>query len=80
MGPYRLLHLFYGGSGELGLIMLEMRLPRIAAAILVGAALALGGCVSQAILRNPLASPFTLGISSGAALGRCSALYCWGGL
>ncbi|MGQ9812060.1 MAG: FecCD family ABC transporter permease [Dissulfurimicrobium sp.] len=68
-GPSRLLHFFYSGSGELGLVMLEMRLPRIATAILVGAALAIGGCVSQAILRNPLASPFTLGISSGAAFG-----------
>ena len=44
------------------------RLPRAAAALLVGAALALAGCTFQAVLRNPLAEPYTLGISSGSAL------------
>ncbi|MBI2833143.1 MAG: iron ABC transporter permease [Acidobacteria bacterium] len=45
------------------------RLPRVLSASLVGAALAASGVVFQALLRNPLADPFTLGISSGAALG-----------
>jgi iron complex transport system permease protein len=45
------------------------RLPRVLAAALVGAALALAGVVFQALLRNPLASPDTLGVSAGAALG-----------
>lgn len=45
------------------------RLPRVLAAALVGSALASAGVVFQALLRNPLATPFTLGISAGAALG-----------
>ena len=45
------------------------RLPRVLASALVGAALAAAGVVFQALLRNPLATPFTLGISAGAALG-----------
>jgi iron complex transport system permease protein len=45
-----------------------VRLPRVLAALLVGAALAGAGCALQALLRNPLAEPFTLGISSGSSL------------
>ena len=45
------------------------RLPRVIAAALVGAALASAGVVFQALLRNPLATPFTLGVSAGASLG-----------
>jgi len=45
------------------------RLPRVIAAALVGAAMALAGVVFQALLRNPLASPDTLGVSAGATLG-----------
>ncbi len=45
------------------------RLPRVLAAALVGSSLAAAGVVFQALLRNPLATPFTLGISAGAALG-----------
>ena len=50
------------------------RLPRVVAAALVGAALAAAGVVFQALLRNPLATPDTLGVSSGAALGAMLAL------
>jgi len=46
-----------------------IRMPRIAGAILVGLGLGICGCVMQAVLKNPLASPFTLGISSGANFG-----------
>jgi iron complex transport system permease protein len=52
-----------------GQIFFVARLPRVLAATLVGGALAAAGVVFQALLRNPLATPFTLGISSGAALG-----------
>jgi len=45
------------------------RLPRVLAAALVGSALASAGVVFQAMLRNPLATPFTLGVSAGASLG-----------
>jgi iron complex transport system permease protein len=50
-------------------ILLRVRLPRICMAAIVGAALASSGVVFQAILRNPLADPYILGISSGAGLG-----------
>ncbi len=50
------------------------RLPRVLAAALVGGALALAGVVFQALLRNPLASPDTLGVSAGAALGAMLAI------
>lgn len=52
---------------------LTIRLPRVLLALLVGAALALSGCVMQGLFRNPLADPGLLGISSGAAL----AVACW---
>ena len=50
------------------------RLPRVLAAGIVGATLAVAGVVMQALLRNPLATPFTLGVSSGSALGAMLAL------
>jgi len=50
-------------------ILVNVRLPRILLACLVGAALACSGVVFQALLRNPLADPYILGISSGAGLG-----------
>lgn len=49
-------------------ILWDLRLPRAFLAVLVGAALAVAGAVSQAILRNPLAEPSILGINAGAAL------------
>ncbi len=50
-------------------IFFVARLPRVLAAAVVGATLAASGVVLQALLRNPLATPFTLGVSAGAALG-----------
>lgn len=50
-------------------VVYEIRLPRIALGILVGASLATAGAGFQALLRNPLADPYVLGVSSGAALG-----------
>jgi iron complex transport system permease protein len=50
-------------------IFFVARLPRVLAAALVGSSLAVAGVVFQALLRNPLATPFTLGVSAGAALG-----------
>lgn len=49
-------------------ILWALRVPRVLAALVAGAALAGAGCALQALLRNPLAEPFTLGISSGASL------------
>ena len=54
---------------EYRLIVFELRLPRILLGILVGAALSVAGASFQALLRNPLADPYVLGVSSGAALG-----------
>lgn len=56
-------------GGTLGVILFDVRLPRILLALIVGAALSLAGACYQALLRNPLADPYVLGISSGAALG-----------
>ncbi|HEV2177730.1 MAG TPA: iron ABC transporter permease [Terriglobia bacterium] len=70
-----------GGSGtnrEAAVIIRDIRLPRIALAMLVGAALAVSGTALQALLRNPLADPYVLGISSGAALGDIGALWIGG--
>ena len=50
-------------------IFFVARMPRVLAGAVVGAALAAAGVVLQALLRNPLATPFTLGVSAGAALG-----------
>lgn len=53
----------------LNTIIWRIRLPRIILSLIIGAGLASCGCVFQGILRNPLAEPYTLGISGGAALG-----------
>ena len=55
-------------------IIIEVRLPRILAAVLVGAALATAGSVFQGIFRNPMADPYVIGVSSGAALGGALAI------
>ncbi|MDK7100273.1 FecCD family ABC transporter permease [Klebsiella aerogenes] len=68
-----LINLLPSGDEILRHIWLTIRLPRVLLALLVGAALALSGCVMQGLFRNPLADPGLLGISSGAAL----AVACW---
>jgi iron complex transport system permease protein len=50
-------------------VVWTLRLPRILLAVFAGAALAMGGCVTQATLKNPIATPYTLGVSAGAGLG-----------
>lgn len=61
-------------------IIFNLRLPRIAAAVLVGAALSLAGAVYQGIFRNPLVSPDLLGVSSGACVGAAAAVLAGGGI
>lgn len=63
-----------GGDATSRAIVLDLRLPRAALAALVGAALALAGAVFQVLLRNPLAEPYILGVSGGAAVGAVGAL------
>ncbi len=57
-----------------GTILWKIRLPRIILAAVVGATLSLGGMVFQALLRNPLAEPYILGISGGSAVGAISGI------
>jgi iron complex transport system permease protein len=62
----QLLDPFAGGTSST--VLWSVRVPRVLASLLVGGALAGSGCALQALLRNPLAEPFTLGISSGSSL------------
>ena len=56
-------------------IVLDIRLPRVILSGLVGAALAVAGAAFQGLLRNPLADPYTLGVSSGASVGAVITLF-----
>ncbi len=70
--------LFFGLASPLSetdrMIVMQIRLPRILGALLCGAALGLSGALMQGALRNPLASPFTLGVSQAAAFGASFAI------
>ncbi len=61
-------------ASEAGRIIWDLRIPRIALAFLVGGALGVSGTALQALVRNPLAEPYLLGISGGAGLGAVSAI------
>lgn len=61
-------------AGLDGTILLRLRAPRVAVAALAGGGLAAAGAALQALLRNPLAEPYVLGVSGGAALGATAAL------
>jgi iron complex transport system permease protein len=68
-----------GGDNLSRTTILNIRLPRVVAAILVGASLAAAGVVMQCVLRNPLASASTLGVSQGAAFGAAFGIVVFGG-
>lgn len=57
------------GGDPAAVIFWQIRVPRVLAAFIGGAGLALGGAVFQAVFRNPLATPYTLGVASGASMG-----------
>ncbi|MEU1018736.1 iron ABC transporter permease [Streptomyces sp. NPDC005898] len=61
--------LLHGGHGDSAEVVREMRVPRTAVGLMVGAALALAGTVLQGLTRNPIADPGVLGISQGASVG-----------
>lgn len=70
VAPDRVLATLFGqGDRTEQLVVFTLRLPRILAAVFVGAAFGLAGAIFQAVLRNPLASPDILGVSTGASLG-----------
>lgn len=72
------LTLIGSGTERANTIIQNIRLPRIAAAIVVGIALSMCGCIMQNVLRNPLASASTLGVSQGASFGAAAAIVCLG--
>ena len=67
------------GESQSQAVIMGIRLPRVTAAILVGAALAVSGAVMQCVLQNPLASASTLGVSQGAAFGAALGIIVFGG-
>jgi iron complex transport system permease protein len=72
--PGALRELASGHGGSLNATLLDLRLSRALVAFVTGAALSLAGVMMQALLRNPLADPYVLGISTGAAVGALAAL------
>ncbi|MEM8786905.1 MAG: iron ABC transporter permease [Pseudomonadota bacterium] len=70
IGPDRVVAAFLGRGSETDTIIVwTLRLPRVALAVLAGAALALAGLLLQTVVRNPIASPSVLGVVDGAAVG-----------
>lgn len=86
VGPLETAGVLLGGGDELArAIVLEVRLPRVVLGLLAGGALAVSGAVFQALLRNPLAEPYILGVSGGAAAGSVTMIVLglgamWGGV
>lgn len=74
--PHEALHALLPDQPDLaGLIVTQIRLPRVILSIAIGAILGLSGAVMQGLLRNPLAEPGLLGVSAGASLGAVIAIY-----
>lgn len=70
LDPFQVLTTILGHGGEKASIVIwKIRMPRVVAALIAGAGLSIAGCVMQNVLKNPLASPSTLGISAAATLG-----------
>ncbi|MDQ1333417.1 MAG: iron complex transport system permease protein [Thermodesulfobacteriota bacterium] len=75
LSPLKIIRALLGyKEGAAGVVIWNIRMPRIAAAIVAGWGLAISGVAVQCLLKNPLASPFTLGISHGAAFGAALAI------
>lgn len=72
--PAALGELLHGQAQTLAATLLDLRLSRALVAFVTGAALSLAGVMMQALLRNPLADPYVLGISAGASVGALAAL------
>ena len=77
LSPARLITAFTGGQALTqaeSLILYDIRLPRLAMGLMVGAALAVAGALMQGLFRNPLADPGIVGVGAGAGLGAVSAI------
>jgi len=72
--PSALLQVLAGREDDLSATLLGLRIGRALSAFAVGASLALAGVMMQALLRNPLADPYVLGLASGASVGALAAL------
>jgi len=79
LSPWDILSSLLIDTGRTHSIVWVLRLPRVIMGAIVGFGLGLAGAVFQAILRNPLASPFTLGIGSGAGFGAVTVILFFGG-
>ena len=76
LSPGEVLRTLVGqGDPQARIVIWNIRLPRVAAALLVGAALAAAGASYQALFRNPLVSPDILGVSAGAGLGAVAGIF-----
>lgn len=69
IGLWNLIFSGDGGDSTMSAIIWRIRFPRVLMAMMAGAVLSTGGLVFQALLRNPLAEPYILGISGGSAIG-----------
>ncbi|MBI3901342.1 MAG: iron ABC transporter permease [Nitrosomonadales bacterium] len=79
--PGEVWHALWGGDGGTAAeVLWQLRLPRVLAAFACGGLLSLAGVLLQALLRNPLADPYILGISGGAAVGALAAMLLGAGL
>lgn len=74
LSPAEIVSALSGGGGVAGEVVLNLRLPRALAAFAAGGLLALSGALMQVLLRNPLADPYVLGVSGGAAVGALGAM------
>lgn len=66
--------IIHGGSSTDAAVLLYMRIPRLCASLIVGSSLAVSGALFQSMVKNPLADPYTLGVSGGASLGAAAAI------
>ncbi|HKJ10879.1 MAG TPA: iron ABC transporter permease [Ornithinimicrobium sp.] len=70
---------FVGGDASESFIVFQLRLPRVCAAVLVGASLGMAGALTQSFSRNPLATPDIIGVTAGASAGAVFAIVAVGG-
>ena len=75
---HAMMELIHGEPSSLAASLLELRLGRALSGFITGATLALSGVMMQALLRNPLADPYVLGISGGASVGALAMILFYG--